>query len=89
MRYNYPVTAQEMLVELNSLQEALIKLIGYDANAFDNKEEIVGDIGDLEKQLDTQQFKFLNTRLYATDAMYASVYRSSLINYLIRRSKHA
>lgn len=90
MRQNYPVTSQEMLVELHDLQETLISLIGYDSNSFDNLVDISGVVGSMEDSVLQSNTEFLNTRLYKEgNPDYSSIYRDAFVLSIVRRSINA
>jgi hypothetical protein len=89
MRQNYPVTSEEMIVELRELQESLISLIGYDSNAFDNVTEILGSIGVMESGLSESNDSFLQSRLYSANPEYSTLYRDAYVLSILRRSINA
>ena len=89
MRQNYPITSEEMLVDIRDIQETLISLIGYDSNSFDNNVDISGSISTLEDNLNENVSSLLSNRLYNDNPGYGSVYRNSLVLYYARRTVNA
>lgn len=86
MRQKYPVTSEEMLVELNDIQETLISLIGYDSNAFDDQIDVSGSIDILTENIDASGYAFSFNRLYKPyNPDYKMFYQGSLILYNARR----
>jgi hypothetical protein len=86
MRSYYPVSSQEELNELQSIQEALLDLIGYDDNAFDNKLDRQGSWDTQELALDKSILDCVNARLYNQAPSYAFFYKRDLISQLARRA---
>jgi hypothetical protein len=86
MRQKYPVTSEEMLVELRDLQETLISLIGYDANAFDDFINISGSVDMLTENIDASGYAFTQDRIFKKEfPTYRTFYNGSLILYNARR----
>ena len=79
MRPNYPVMSTEMLTELREIQETLMSMIGYDANAFDNKIDVSGSIDIMETTLDNATYDLLQNRNFGPNPTYRSIYYADLV----------
>ena len=80
MRSNYPVSSKEMVGELKDLQETLMSLIGYDANAFDDAIDVSGSVDTLDAGISASGYAFIQSRLFRMDNPdYITVYRNHLV----------
>ena len=85
MRHKYPIYSDEFILNINSIQDSLLSLIGYDENSFDNSVQVSGIIGVMEAEIGISGGNFINDRLY-NNAIYSIFYKQSLITYHSRSS---
>lgn len=85
MRHKYPIYSDEIILNINSIQDSLLSLIGYDENSFDNSVQVSGIIGVMETEIDASGGNFITDRLY-NNAIYGTFYKQSLITYHSRSS---
>lgn len=87
MRPNYPISSKEMMYDFNNIQEALLSLIGYDNNPFDDVIDKNGELIELQNDVDIMTTDILNNRLY-NDMSYQIYYKNNLISNYVRGVKN-
>jgi hypothetical protein len=88
MRPNYPVNSEEMKNELRTIQEHLVRIIGYDYYPHDELLEKEGSYDTNELALDASGAAMVDSRMYGEghEPIYPMIFSANLRHNLFRRT---